>query len=170
MSVLKVLIFPDQRLRTVARPVKNVDKETKKIVKDMQETMYKGNGIGLSATQVDIHRRIIVIDISEEKNSPLVLINPKIEVIEPEKKALYEEGCLSVPGFYEEIERPSKAKVQALDIEGKEYSLEVDKLLSVTIQHEMDHLEGRIFIDYLSNLKRQRIRNKLIKKMKERLV
>ena len=133
----------------------------------MQETMYTGNGIGLSATQVNVHKRIIVIDTSDEKDSPLVLINPEIEVINPEERTVYEEGCLSVPGFYEEVERASKIKVIAKDREGKKQIIEAKGLLSVTIQHEMDHLEGKIFVDYLSNLKRQRIRQKLIKKVKK---
>ena len=167
MSILKILIFPDQRLRTVAKPVLEVDETIKKLVSNMQETMYTGNGIGLSATQVNVHKRIIVIDTSDEKDSPLVLINPEIEVINPEERTVYEEGCLSVPGFYEEVERASKIKVIAKDREGKKQIIEAKGLLSVTIQHEMDHLEGKIFVDYLSNLKRQRIRQKLIKKVKK---
>ena len=167
MSVLKVLIFPDQRLRTVAKPVRTVNEEIKKLVNDLQETMYKGRGIGLSATQVNIHKRIMVIDVSPEKDSPLTLINPEINIIEPKEKKINEEGCLSVPGFYEEVERPSKINVIALNEEGKKITIKAEGLLAVAIQHEMDHLEGRIFLDYLSNLKRQIIRKKLIKSFKE---
>ena len=167
MSVLKVLIFPDQRLRTVAKPVKAVNEGIKKLVKDLHETMYKGGGIGLSATQVNIHKRIMVIDVSPEKDSPLTLINPEIKIIEPEEKKISEEGCLSVPGFYEEVERPSKIDVIALNEEGQKINIKAEGLLAVAIQHEMDHLEGRIFLDYLSNLKRQIIRKKLMKSFKE---
>jgi len=167
MSVLKVLIFPDQRLRTVAKPVKTVNEGIKKLVTDLQETMYKGKGIGLSATQVNIHKRIMVIDVSPEKDSPLTLINPEIKIIEPEEKKISEEGCLSVPGFYEEVERPSKIDVIALNEKEHEINIKAEGLLAVAIQHEMDHLEGRIFLDYLSNLKRQIIRKKLMKSFKE---
>ena len=134
---------------------------------DLQETMYNGNGIGLSATQVNVHKRIMVIDISEEKNSPHILINPKIEMMNPIERVVHGEGCLSVPGFYEEVERPSNILVNALDLEGKEFSIKAKGLLSVAIQHEMDHLEGKIFLDYLSNVKRQIIRKKLIKSLKK---
>ena len=167
MSVLKILIFPDQRLRTVAKPVQQINKKIKKLVTDLQETMYNGNGIGLSATQVNVHKRIMVIDISEEKNSPHILINPKIEMMNPIERVVHGEGCLSVPGFYEEVERPSNILVNALDLEGKEFSIKAKGLLSVAIQHEMDHLEGKIFLDYLSNVKRQIIRKKLIKSLKK---
>ena len=168
MSVLKVLIFPDQRLRTVAKPVRTINEGIKKLVNDLQETMYKGRGIGLSATQVNIHKRIMVIDVSPEKDSPLTLINPEINIIEPKEKKISEEGCLSVPGFYEEVERPSKINVIALNEEGKKITIKAEGLLAVAIQHEMDHLEGRIFLDYLSNLKRQIIRKKLMKSFKEK--
>lgn len=167
MSVLKVLIFPDQRLRTVALPVKRLDKKINKLVTDLQETMYEGNGIGLSATQVNVHKRVIVVDVSLEKDSPRAFINPQIKTIKPVEKLINEEGCLSVPGFFEEVERPSKISVTALDLEGKEISLIAEGLLSVAIQHEMDHLEGKIFLDYISNLKRQIIRKKLMKSFKE---
>ena len=167
MSVLKILIFPDQRLRTVAKPVQEINEQLKKLVTDLQETMYNGNGIGLSATQVNIHKRIMVVDISEEKNSPHALINPKIEIMDPIERVVHGEGCLSVPGFYEEVERPSNILVNALDLEGKEFSIKAKGLLSVAIQHEMDHLEGKIFLDYLSNVKRQLIRKKLIKSLKK---
>ena len=167
MSVLKILIFPDQRLRTVAKPVQEINEKIKRLVADLQETMYNGNGIGLSATQVNIHKRIMVIDISEEKNSPHALINPKIEIMDPIERVVHGEGCLSVPGFYEEVERPSNIRVIALDSEGKEFSIEPKGLLSVAIQHEMDHLEGKIFLDYLSSVKKQIIRRKLIKSLKK---
>ena len=165
MALLKILIFPDQRLRTVAEDVLEIDDEVIKLTSDLLETMYKGNGIGLSATQVNIHKKIVVVDVSEEKNSPLILINPKVEILDPEERT-YSEGCLSVPGFYEEVKRPSKIKITATNLEKKEFSIEASDLLSVAVQHEMDHLEGRIFLDFLSNLKRQRIRQKLIKKSK----
>lgn len=167
MSVLKILIFPDQRLRTVAKPVQEINEKIKRLVADLQETMYNGNGIGLSATQVNIHKRIMVIDISEEKNSPHALINPKIEIMDPIERAVHGEGCLSVPGFYEDVERPSNIRVIALDLEGKEFSIKPKGLLSVAIQHEMDHLEGKIFLDYLSSVKKQVIRRKLTKSLKK---
>ena len=163
MSILKILIFPDQRLRTIAEPVLVVDKEIKQLCSDLIETMYEGNGIGLSATQVDIHKRILVVDISEKKDSPLVLINPKITILNPANKILYKEGCLSVPGFYEEVERPAQVKVNAKNEEGMTFSKDIEGVLAVAIQHEMDHLDGRIFLDYLSNMKRQRIRKQLLK-------
>ena len=165
MAVLKILIFPDQRLRTVAKDVLEINDEVKKLSSDLLETMYKGNGIGLSATQVNVHKKIVVIDVSEEKNSPLFLINPKVEILDPEEK-INSEGCLSVPGFYEEVKRPRKIKITAIDLDGNEFSIEASDLLSVAVQHEMDHLEGRIFLDFLSNLKRQRIKQKLLKKFK----
>ena len=165
MAVLKILIFPDQRLRTVAKDVLEINDEVKKLSSDLLETMYKGNGIGLSATQVNVHKKVVVIDVSEEKNSPLFLINPKVEILDPEEK-IHTEGCLSVPGFYEEVKRPRKIKITAIDLDGNEFSIEASDLLSVAVQHEMDHLEGRIFLDFLSNLKRQRIKQKLLKKFK----
>lgn len=163
MSILKILIFPDQRLRTIAEPVLVVDKEIKQLCSDLIETMHEGNGIGLSATQVDIHKRILVVDTSEKKDSPLVLINPEITILNPANKILYEEGCLSVPGFYEEVERPAQVKVKAKNEEGMTFSKDIEGVLAVAIQHEMDHLDGRIFLDYLSNMKRQRIRKQLLK-------
>jgi len=165
MTVLKILIFPDPRLRTISKPILVVDEKIKKLASDLLETMYEGKGIGLSATQVNIHKRILVVDISEDKKSPLVLINPKVEVL-GSKKSINEEGCLSVPGFYEEVERPSKIKVTALDINKKKLTFSSDGLLAVAIQHEMDHLEGKIFVDFLSNLKRLRIRKKILKQLK----
>ena len=166
MPTLKILIFPDPRLRTVASTVDKVDEGTKTLIKDMLNTMYEGNGIGLAATQVNIHKRIIVIDVSEEKNKPLILINPLLEEIIEPKKLPYSEGCLSVPGFYEELERPSKIRIKALDLDNKTFNMEAEGILSVVIQHEMDHLDGKIFVDYLTNLKREIIRKKLLKQKK----
>ena len=162
MAVLKILIFPDQRLRTVAKEVLVIDDEIKELVSNLLETMYEGNGIGLSATQVNIHKRILVVDITDEKDSPLVLINPKIKVLNKEEK-IYSEGCLSVPGFFEEVSRPSEINITALNIEGERFTIMATDLLAVAVQHEMDHLDGKIFVDFLSNLKRQRIKSKLLK-------
>lgn len=162
MAVLKILIFPDQRLRTVAKEVLVIDDEIKALVSNLLETMYEGNGIGLSATQVNIHKRILVVDITDEKDSPLVLINPKIKVLNKEEK-VYSEGCLSVPGFFEEVSRPSEINITALNIEGEKFTIMATDLLAVAVQHEMDHLDGKIFVDFLSNLKRQRIKSKLLK-------
>ncbi len=166
MSVLKILIFPDQRLRTIAKEVAVVDEGIKALSKDLLETMYAGNGIGLSATQVNIHKRVLVVDVSEEKNSPIIFINPEIEFLTKEKQT-YSEGCLSVPGFFEEVKRPSEIKVKALGIEGEEFTIKAKDILAVAIQHEMDHLDGKIFVDFLSNLKRQRIKQKLMKNSKQ---
>ena len=163
MATLKILIFPDPKLRRVARPVKQVDDSIIKLTQDMLETMYEGDGIGLAATQVDVHKRIIVIDISNEKNDPIVLINPKITKVINEEIKSYSEGCLSVPGIFEELERPSAVEIKALDVDGKEFTLVAEDILSVVIQHEMDHLEGKMMVDYLSNLKREMIRKKMIK-------
>ena len=163
MATLKILIFPDPKLRTVAKPIKDVNNSIRKLAEDMLETMYSGEGIGLAGTQVDVHKRIIVIDVSNEKNDPLVLINPVIkEVVNNENKA-YSEGCLSVPGIYEELERPSAVEVSALDLDGKEFTFIAEDILSVVIQHEIDHLEGKMMVDFLSNLKREMIRKKMAK-------
>ena len=162
MAVLKVLIFPDQRLRTVAKEVLDINEEVRTLSNDLLETMYEGNGIGLSATQVNIHKRILVVDVSEEKDSPMIFINPSVEVLGQEEK-IYGEGCLSVPGFFEDVSRPDKIKITALNLDGEEFSIEAEGLLAVAVQHEMDHLDGKIFVDFLSNLKRQRIKQKLIK-------
>jgi len=166
MAVLKILIFPDQRLRTVAKEVLTIDSEIKLLSNNLLETMYQGDGIGLSATQVDVHKRILVVDVSEEKDSPLILINPKIDVLNEEEK-IYSEGCLSVPGFFEQVSRPSKINITALNLEGKKFNIAATDLLAVAVQHEMDHLDGKIFVDFLSDLKRQRIRKKLIKQSRE---
>ncbi|WP_411705521.1 peptide deformylase [Edaphovirga cremea] len=164
MSVLQILHFPDERLRTVAKPVKEVTPEIQRIVDDMFETMYAEEGIGLAATQVDIHQQIIVIDVSEERDQRLVLINP--ELLEKSGETGIEEGCLSIPDQRALIPRAEKVKVRALDREGKSFELEADDLLAICIQHEMDHLVGKLFVDYLSPLKRQRIRQKLEKMAK----
>ena len=163
MPLLKILIFPDPRLRTVAKAVEKVDDSLKKLTEDMLETMYEGSGIGLAATQVDVHKRVIVIDISEKKDEPLVLINPVLKkVIDPELKT-YSEGCLSVPGFYEELERPSEVEISFQDVNGQDHTLIANGLLSVVVQHEMDHLEGKMMVDSISNVKREMIRKKLSK-------
>ncbi|HAS6377458.1 TPA: peptide deformylase [Vibrio vulnificus] len=161
MSVLQVLTFPDDRLRTVAKPVEKVTPEIQKIVDDMIETMYDEEGIGLAATQVDIHQRIVVIDISESRNEPMVLINP--EILEKRGEDGIEEGCLSVPGARALVPRAAEVTVTALDRDGNEFTLEADDLLAICIQHELDHLQGKLFVDYLSPLKRKRIQDKLAK-------
>ena len=161
MSVLQVLHFPDERLRTVAAPVKEVNKNIQRIVDDMFETMYAEEGIGLAATQVDIHQRIIVIDVSENREQQLVLINP--ELLEQSGETGIEEGCLSIPEQRALIPRSERVKIRALNRDGEPYELETDGLLAICIQHEMDHLMGKLFVDYLSPLKRQRIRQKLEK-------
>ncbi|MBT9098606.1 peptide deformylase [Methylovulum psychrotolerans] len=161
MSILTILEFPDERLRKKAALVGKIDQNIKKLVDDMLETMYAAKGIGLAATQVNVHQRVIVIDLSEEKNAPLCLINPQI--IEKNGVEESEEGCLSVPSFYEKVQRAEHIIVRALDREGCEFTLEARELLAVCIQHEMDHLEGKLFVDYLSPLKRQRIKKKLEK-------
>ncbi len=163
MALLKILIFPDPRLRTVAKTVEVVDDSIKKLTQDMLETMYQGSGIGLAATQVNVHKRVIVLDISESKDEPLILINPEIiKIIDPNKKK-FSEGCLSVPGFYEELTRPSAVEISYLDIDGKRNLLLANDLLAVVIQHEMDHLDGKIMVDFISNIKREMIRKRLLK-------
>ncbi|MDM5123466.1 MULTISPECIES: peptide deformylase [Aeromonas] len=165
MAILDVLRFPDERLRTVAAPVETITPELQQIVDDMFETMYAEEGIGLAATQVDIHQRIIVIDVSEDRDDQLVLINP--EILEQSGSTGIEEGCLSVPGSRALVPRAEWVKVRALDRHGKPFELEADDLLAICIQHEMDHLVGKLFVDYLSPLKRQRIRQKLEKMARE---
>ena len=162
MALLEILTFPDPRLRTIAAPVTVVDDRIRKIVDDMFETMYAAPGVGLAATQVDIHEQIIVIDVSEKQNEPLVFINPSVEELDGDTSK-YEEGCLSVPGFYESVERPLHVNIPALDKNGDSFTLTPDGLLAVCIQHEMDHLNGKLFVDYLSSLKRNRIKSKLQK-------
>jgi peptide deformylase len=162
MALLPILSFPDPRLHTVAKPVQAVDARIKTLIADMLETMHEANGIGLAATQVDVHECLIVIDVSEDRNDPLVLINPEITWASEEKQ-FNDEGCLSVPGIYDGVERAAAIKVRALDGEGKPLALEAEGLLAVCIQHEMDHLLGKVFVEYLSPLKRNRIRTKMLK-------
>lgn len=162
MALLNILEFPDPRLRTKARLVTTFDKRLETITADMLETMYEAKGIGLAATQVDIHERIIVIDVSEEANDPQIFINPEIVELSGEPLE-FEEGCLSVPGFREFVSRPQNASIKAQDTNGTSYQIECEGLLAVCIQHEMDHLQGKLFVDYLSSLKRQRIKKKLEK-------
>jgi peptide deformylase len=167
MALLKILHFPDSRLRIQAKPVNLVDDNIRKIVTDMFETMYDAPGIGLAATQVNIHQQIIVIDISEEKNQPLCLINPQIS--HKDGLQIMEEGCLSVPSIFDKVERAENITVQALNEKGENFTLNAEGLLAVCIQHEMDHLQGKLFVDYLSSLKRQRISKKLSKKREKSL-
>ena len=166
MALLNVLCYPDPRLHKVAKPVAQVDARIKKIVSDMAETMYDAPGVGLAATQVDIHERIVVIDVSDGQNELMVFINPEIVWASPEKKS-WREGCLSVPEFYDEVERPAEIRVKALDIDGKEFEINADGLLAVCLQHELDHLQGKVFVEYLSMLKRTRISQKMKKRSKD---
>ena len=166
MALLPILSFPDPRLRTIARPVEEVTDEIRQLAADMFETMYEAPGIGLAASQVDVHQRIIVVDVSENRNDPHAFINPIVTPLGASQ--ISEEGCLSVPGFYEPVMRAERVRVQALDREGKPLELTAEGLLAVCIQHECDHLEGKLFVDYLSNLKRSRIRAKLEKQHRSR--
>lgn len=165
MAPLRILRYPDPRLRTRAQPVAEVTDEIRQLVADMFSTMYDAPGVGLAASQVDVHKRIIVVDISKERNEPHAFINPEIEIIGGTQ--LLDEGCLSIPGFYEAVSRADRIRVSALDEHGESFTLEADGYLSVCIQHECDHLEGKLFLDYLSNLKRGRIRKKLAKQQRE---
>tara|TARA_B110000444_G_scaffold242731_1_gene260362 strand:+ start:797 stop:1306 length:510 start_codon:yes stop_codon:yes gene_type:complete len=160
MALLTILEFPDPRLRTIAKPVLSFNTQLRKLIDNMLETMYEAPGIGLAATQVNVHKRIIVIDVSEEKNQPLIFVNPEVIILN-EELCEYDEGCLSVPGFYEAIYRPEGIRVNAFDQNGEAFNLETEGLLAVCVQHELDHLNGKLFVDYLSSLKRQRIRKKL---------
>lgn len=162
MAKLEILEFPDLRLRTIAKPVTTFDAKLHRLIDDMFETMYEAPGIGLAATQINVHEQLIVIDVSEDKSEPLVFINPALEVLDNDLEE-YDEGCLSVPGFYETVSRPRQVRVDALNRDGEPFQLIVDGLLATCIQHEMDHLNGKLFVDYLSTLKRQRIRSKLEK-------
>jgi peptide deformylase len=166
MAHLTILEFPDPRLRTRAQPVEQVDARLRKLIDDMFETMYAAPGIGLAATQVNVHKRLLVIDVSESRKEPLVFINP--EVLDRQGVEETEEGCLSVPGVYDKVTRADRIRVRALDRDGKQFEMEADGLLAVCIQHEIDHLDGKLFVDYLSELKRTRIRRKLEKERKER--
>lgn len=165
MSQLEILEFPDPRLRTIAKPVIEFDEKLRTLVADMFETMYEAPGIGLAATQVNVHQRVVVIDVSEDRSQPLVLINPAYTVLEGEPEEM-QEGCLSVPGFYEGVTRIDHVLLKACDEFGKPYELEARGLLAVCIQHELDHLDGKLFVDYLSTIKRSRIRKKLEKQHK----
>ena len=162
MAILNILEYPDPRLRTIAKPVEQVDDNIRTLIDDMFETMYDAPGIGLAATQVDEHLRLLVMDLSEDKSEPLVFINPEIETL-TEDTELYQEGCLSVPGFFEDVQRPERVKINALDRNGTAFEMIADGLLAVCIQHECDHLNGKLFVDYLSSLKRDRIKKKLEK-------
>jgi peptide deformylase len=168
MAKLKILEFPDPRLRTKATPVAAVDDDLRKLIGDMFETMYAAPGIGLAATQVDVHQRLLITDVSVDKDDPYVLINP--EILEKDGVVFTDEGCLSVPGYYEEVERAEHIKVRFLDREGAEVELEARGLLAVCIQHEIDHLDGKLFVDYLSEAKRTRIRKKLEKERRQQAV
>ncbi len=166
MAILKILEYPDPRLRTRAEPVAEVTDEIRQLASDMLETMYAAPGIGLAATQVNVHKRMLVADVSEEKDAPHVFINP--EILEQEGVETMEEGCLSVPGVYETVSRADWIRVRALGTDGEPFEMELDGLLAVCVQHEMDHLEGKLFVDYLSDLKRQRIRKRLEKERRQK--
>ncbi len=166
MALLSILSYPDPRLHKVAKPVSQVDERIRQLVDDMLHTMYEAKGVGLAATQVDVHERIVVIDTSEERNQPLVLINP--EIIEASEEMLeWEEGCLSVPTIYDKVDRHARVKVRALNRDGQTYEFEGEELLAVCVQHELDHLLGKVFVEYLSPLKRNRIKAKMVKRIRE---
>lgn len=165
MAVLDILEFPDPRLRTRAKPVAAVTDATRALVDDLFATMYAAPGIGLAATQVNVHQRLLVIDLSQDRSEPLVFINPEVTVLDPELGE-YDEGCLSVPGFYETVQRPQRVSVSALGRDGERFTRELDGLLAVCLQHEIDHLDGKLFVDYISPIKRQRIRKKLQKEQR----
>lgn len=167
MALLNILEFPDPRLRKIAEPVAEVDEGIRQLCKDLLETMYEAPGIGLAATQVNVHKRLLVCDISEDQSQPLVFINPEIQEFS-EEVCSYDEGCLSVPGYFEEVERPDSVIVNAMNQDGTAFQMEIQGLLSTCVQHEIDHLNGKLFVDYLSPIKRQRIRSKLEKQHKQR--
>lgn len=166
MALLPILCYPDPKLHKVAKPVVEVDPRIRTLVADMLETMYEAKGIGLAATQIDVHERVIVIDVSEERDEPMILINPELAWTSPTTH-LNEEGCLSVPGIYDGVERFDAVHVRALDLDGKPRVIEAEELLAVCIQHEMDHLIGKVFVEYLSPLKRNRIKKKILKALRE---
>lgn len=168
MALLQILKFPDPRLRRVANPVTSVDDAVRKLADDMLETMYAEPGIGLAATQVNVQKRVVVMDLSEEKNAPMVFVNPEFDVLGDSFEEM-EEGCLSVPGFYETVKRPDHVRIKATDRNGEPFEIEDDGLLAVCIQHEIDHLDGKLFVDYLSPLKRDRIRKKLEKEQRMKM-
>ena len=163
MAIRKILKFPDQDLRIKAKPVETFDDELKTLTDDMFETMHSVDGIGLAATQIGVAKQVAVIDISPEKNEPLVIVNPEIQILDPSKTEDYDEGCLSVPGFFEKISRPSDIKLSYQDLNGKKQEIKPEGLLTKVVQHELDHLNGRLFVDHISELKRRRIRNKIVK-------
>ena len=163
MAIRKILKFPDQDLRIKAKPVESFDGELKTLTDDMFETMHSVNGIGLAATQIGVAKQVAVIDISPEKNEPLVIVNPAIQILDPSVTEDYDEGCLSVPGFFEKISRPSDIKLTYQDLNGKKQEIKPEGLLTKVVQHELDHLNGRLFVDHISELKRRRIRNKIVK-------
>ena len=167
MALLNILQYPDERLHTIAQPVAEIDERIQTLVKDMFETMYESRGIGLAATQVDVHERVVVMDLTEDKSEPRVFINPVI--IEKNGETTYEEGCLSVPGIYDTVTRAERVKVEALDEKGEKFTLEADGLLAICIQHELDHLMGKVFVEHLSQLKQNRIKTKLKKRQKHNL-
>jgi peptide deformylase len=166
MALLSILQYPDPRLHTVAKPVAQVDDRVRQLVDDMLETMYEAKGVGLAATQVDVHERVVVIDTSEERNDPRILINPEI-VRASEEMIVWEEGCLSVPTIYDKVERHARIRVRALGRDGQPHEFDAEELLSVCVQHELDHLLGKVFVEYLSPLKRNRIKTKLQKRSRE---
>ena len=163
MAIRKILKFPDQDLRIKAKPVETFDEKLKTLTDDMFETMHSVDGIGLAATQIGVAKQVAVIDISPEKNEPLVIVNPVIQILDPSKTEDYDEGCLSVPGFFEKISRPSDIKLTYQDLNGKKQEIKPEGLLTKVVQHELDHLNGRLFVDHISELKRRRIRNKIVK-------
>ncbi len=165
MALLKILQYPDKRLHTIAKPIAVIDEELRRLVADMAETMYSAPGIGLAATQVDRHIRMILVDVSEDKNDLIVLINP--EIVEKDGQSVHEEGCLSVPGIYEKVSRAERIKVRAMGLDGLPFLFEASGLLAICVQHEIDHLDGKVFVEYLSWLKQERIRNKLLKQQRE---
>lgn len=166
MALLEILEFPDPRLRTTAKPVQRVDDGVRQLVDSMLETMYNAPGVGLAATQINVHLQVVVIDVSEDQSQPMAFINPEITVLD-ELLCDYDEGCLSVPGFYETVTRPEHIRVKALDRDGQPFEMEPEGLLAVCIQHEVDHLNGKLFVDHISSLKRDRIRKKLEKKHRD---
>ncbi|RZI79073.1 MAG: peptide deformylase [Rubrivivax sp.] len=166
MALLPILCYPDPRLHKVARPVETVDDRVRQLVDDMLETMYEAKGVGLAATQVDVHERVVVMDTSEERDDPLVLINPEI-IQASDEMIIWEEGCLSVPAIYDKVERHAQVRVRALGRDGQPYEFDADELLAVCVQHELDHLMGKVFVEYLSPLKRNRIKTKMQKRARD---
>lgn len=167
MAILKILQYPDERLHTVAKPVRAVDGAIRKLVEDMAETMYAAPGVGLAATQVDVHQQVIVVDVSESRDQLLVLVNP--EIVSSDGECVHEEGCLSVPGIYEKVRRAERVTVRALDRQGEPFTLEAEGFLATCVQHEVDHLKGKVFVEYLSQLKQSRLRAKISKRRRETL-